>query len=248
MSTLIKHNNIWTPDNSFLLLYKATIDEGKILVGQELYLELENLIDDLFHNDEYYYDTSDALLRMDFMENCIKLTKSPYYGKPMILMLWQKAFIETVYSFKMARSLKEQKKVIDRFKKILLLIARKNTKSETSSALGESELIVGAPGSDIVASSNDDAQASIVFDAIDTMRQLIDPNDLDTKRNQRFILNKVTNSKVFKLSDRTKNKEGRNIDFAIVDETHEMKDNVIGKSIEQSQSIKDNPKFINITT
>ena len=77
---------------------------------------------------------------------------------------------------------------------------------------------------------------------------LIDPDDLDTKRNQRYILNKNTNSKIFKMSDRTKNKEGRNIDFAIVDETHEMKENVIGKSIEQSQSLKDNPKFINITT
>lgn len=96
--------------------------------------------------------------------------------------------------------------------------------------------------------SYDDNQASITYDAVDTMRQLIDPNDLDTKRNQRFILNKDTNSKVFKLSDRTTNKEGRNIDFAIVDETHEMKTNVIGKSIEQSQSLKDNPKFINITT
>ena len=61
-------------------------------------------------------------------------------------------------------------------------------------------------------------------------------------------MNKVTNTKVFKMSDRTKNKEGRNIDFAIVDETHEMKENVIGKSVEQSQSLKDNPKFINITT
>jgi phage terminase large subunit-like protein len=80
------------------------------------------------------------------------------------------------------------------------------------------------------------------------MRQLIDPRDLDSKKNQRFIRNKNTNSKVFKLSDRTKNKEGRNIDFAIVDETHEMKTNVIGKSIEQSQSLKDNPKFVDITT
>ena len=80
------------------------------------------------------------------------------------------------------------------------------------------------------------------------MRQLIDPRDLDSKKNQRFIRNKNTNSKVFKLSDKTKNKEGRNIDFAIVDETHEMKTNVIGKSIEQSQSLKDNPKFVDITT
>ena len=133
----------------------------------------------------------------------------------------------------------------------LFLCGERNTvthNSETSSALAEAELIVGNPGADIVASSNDDAQASIVFDAIDTMRQLIDPKDQDTKRNQRFILNKANNTKIFKLSDRTRNKEGRNIDFAIVDEAHEMKDNTIGKSIEQSQSLKENPKFIIITT
>lgn len=239
---------IWTPDNSYLLRYKAEIDEGKILVGQELYMELENLIDDLFHNDEYYYNTDAANLRMDFMEHCIKLTKSPYYGQPMVLMLWQKAFIETVYSFKMSRELKDNNKVIDRFKKILLLIARKNTKSETCSAIANSEFIVGNEGADIVCSSNDDAQASIVFDAIDMMRQGYDPDNLDTKKNQRFILNKITNTKIFKLSDRTRNKEGRNIDWAIIDETHEMQDNVIAKSIEQSQSLKENPKFINITT
>lgn len=212
-----------------------------------MWQELENLCED-FHNERYVYDTEDALLRMDFMENCVRLTKSPYYNQPMILMLWQKAFIETLYSFKMAEESEERGFWIDRFKKILLLIARKNTKSETCSAIALSEFIVGNEGSDIVCSSNDDIQASLVYDAIDTMRQLIDPNDLDTKRNQRFILNKSTNTKVFKLSDKTRNKEGRNIDFGILDESHEMKENTIAKPIEQSQSLKDNPKFINITT
>lgn len=238
---LIKEKKIWTPDNSFLLEYRARIECGEILVGQELWQELQNLKED-FYNDTYFYNTDDALLRMHFMENCVRLTKSPFYNKPMILMLWQKAFIEAVYSFKMSET------TLDRFKKVILLIARKNTKSETCSALGLSELIVGNEGSDIVCSSNDDNQASITYDAIDTMRRLIDPDDLDTKRNQRFILNKTTDSKIFKLSNRTRNKEGRNIDFAIVDETHEMQENIIGKSIEQSQSLKDNPKFINITT
>lgn len=238
----------WTADNSDLLLYKAQIDAGDIIAGQELYMELENLEDDIRHNDDYYYDTADARLRMDFMEGCIRLTKSPYYGKPMVLMQWQKAFIEALYSFKMARELKDNDKVIDRFKKALLEIARKNGKSELCSGLGNSEFIVGNDGADLVCSSNDDAQASIVYDAMDTMRQLFDPDDLDTKRNQRFILNKATNTKVFKLSDRTKNKEGRNIDWAILDECHEMTQNIIAKSIEQSQSLKENPKLIEITT
>ncbi len=232
---------IWTADNSFLLEYKARIETGEIIVGQELWQALENLAED-FGNDRYFYNTDAAKLRLGFMEHCVRLTKSPYYNRPMRLMLWQKAWIEALYSFKMAETGR------DRFKKTILLIARKNTKSETSSGLALAEFIVGNEGADICCSSNDDTQSSLVYDAIDTMRQLIDPDDLDTKRNQRFILNRATNTKIFKMSDRTRNKEGRNIDFAIVDETHEMKGNVIGKSIEQSQSLKESPKFINITT
>lgn len=228
-------------EDLFLIQYREAIRRGEIVAGNELIMELDRLIEDL-ENPRYFYDTTAAYERMDFMENCVRLTKAPFYNKPMKLMLWQKAFIEVVYSFKMSET------GFDRFKKVLLLIARKNTKSETCSAIALSEFILGEPGNDIVCSSNDDNQASIVYDAIDLMRTLIDPENLDTKRNQRFILNKVTNTKIFKLSDRTRNKEGRNIGFAIVDETHEMKDNIIAKSIEQSQSLKDNPKFINITT
>lgn len=238
---------MWNPDNSYLLEYKARIEAGEILVGAELFAELENLAED-FHNDEYFYDTKDARLRMDFMENCIRLTKSPFYGQPMKLMLWQKAFIETLYSFKMAREKTDKGQTVDRFKKCLLMVSRKNGKSELLSSMANTEFITGNEGADIVCSSNDDAQASIVYDAVDLMRSLYDPKDLDTKKNIRFILNKSTNTKIFKLSDRTKNKEGRNIDWAILDEAHELLANTIAKSIEQSQSLKDNPKFIIITT
>ena len=237
----------WTADNSELLRYKSEIECGKIIAGEWLWKELRNLEEDLRHNDAYIYNTDDALLRMDFMQNCIRLTKSPFYNMPMILMQWQKAFIEALYSFKLAREWAEGKN-IDRFTRALLLIARKNAKSETCSGLANAEFIVGPEGSELVCSSNDDNQASIVYDAIDTMRGMYDPRDIDTKRNQRFILNKSTNTKIYKLSDRTRNKEGRNINFAIVDESNMMKTPEIVKSIEQSQSVKENPKLINITT
>lgn len=225
----------------YLVKYREAIRSGEIVAGQELIMELDRLIADL-DNPRYKYDTKDAYERMHFMEHCVRLTKAPFYNKPMRLMLWQRAFIEVMYSFKIASTGR------DRFKKVILLIARKNTKSETCSALALSEFILGEEGNDIVCSSNDENQASIVYDAIDLMRMLIDPDDLDTHRNQRFIINKNTNTKIFKLSDRTRNKEGRNIGFAIIDETHEMKDNIVAKAIEQSQSLKKNPKFVNITT
>ena len=102
----------------YLLEYREAIRRGEIVAGQELITELDNLIRDL-DNDRYIYDTTDAYNRISFMENCIKLTKSPFYGKPMKLMLWQKAFIEVMYSFKMADT------GFDRFQRIVLLIARK---------------------------------------------------------------------------------------------------------------------------
>ena len=227
--------------NGFLEEYHQKVMTGEIIAGHELKDELSKLMDEM-NDDRYIYDTRDADFRMDFMEHCIRLTKSPFYGQPMILMLWQKAFISATYGFKMADDL------TDRFRKVILLIARKNTKSETCSGLGLTELITGNDGSDIVCSSNDDNQASILYNAIDTMRLMIDPYQKDTWKNQQWIKCKINGSKVFKLSDRTRNKEGRNIDFAIVDEVHEMKDNVIIKSIEQSQSLKPNPKLILITT
>lgn len=236
---------------SWLIEYREAIRRGEIIAGNELITELDNLINDL-DDPRYIYDTTDADIRINFMQGCIRLTKSPFYNKPMKLMLWQKAYIEALYSFKMADKFytdnSGRRRNVDRFQESILLIARKNTKSETCSALILTESIIGNEGADLVCSSNDDIQASILYDAIDTMRLLIDPEQLDTAKNQRFIRILPTNSKIFKLSDRTRNKEGRNIDFAVIDEVHEMKTNVIIKSIQQSQSLKDNPKCVLITT
>ena len=228
-------------EDTYLWEYYQAIRSGEIIAGQELITELEKLIDD-YDNPDYYIDRSKALFKMSFMENCVRLTKSPFYGKPMKLMLWQKAFIESIYAWKMAED------GTDRFRRVLLLISRKNTKSEMCSGIALTELITGADGSDIVCSSNDDNQANILYDAINTMRLMIDPQQKDTWKTQQYLRCNINGSKVFKLSDRTKNKEGRNIDEAVVDEVHEMKDNVIVKSIEQSQSLKPNPKLFLITT
>ncbi len=226
---------------TYLEQYWDEIRAGNIIAGRELKIALQQLVDGM-NSPRYVYDTREAHRRIAFMERFVKLTKSPFYGKNMRLMLWQKAFIECLYSFKIADT------GFDRFKKSILLIARKNTKSETCNALAFTELMLGNPGSDIVCSSNDDSQANILFDGINTMRELFDPKGKRTHKNLSFIKNKKTGSKVFKLSDKTRNKEGRNIDFAIIDEVHEMREKTIINSIDQSQSLKDNPKRIIITT
>ena len=225
---------------SYLIEYRNAIRNGEILAGQEMIMELDNLIEDM-DSEEYKYDTTDADLRIRFIENCVKLTKAPYYGQPMKLMLWQKAMIEAVYSFKMKSV--DSDDWVDRFQEILLLICRKNGKSEIIAAIQFAEMIIGGSGIDIVCSGTNDGTADLAYQAIDTMRLLVDPKSVDTWRNQKGIKCLVNNNHIYKLSDSSRQKEGRNIDVAGIDEVWSLQDDGIYKPIQQSTSTKEKYKI-----
>lgn len=225
----------WNPDNSFLLEYRERIECGEIPAGHDMRMELDNLAEDI-RSGEYVYNTWAATERIDFIENCVKLTKSPFYGKPMKLMLWQKAFIEAVYSFKMEDG-------TERFQEILLLIARKNGKTETIAALQFSEMILGGKGIDIVCSGTNDGTADLAYSTIDAMRVQADPKNAFTWRNPKGLTCLGANNHIYKLSDSSKQKEGRSIDIAGIDEVWSLADDGIYKPIQQSTSTKDKFKI-----
>lgn len=223
--------------SNYLIQYREAIRNGEIKAGRDMVQELDNLIADL-QSGEYTYDTRDAELRISFIEGCIKLTKSPFYGKPMKLLLWEKAFIEVTYSFKMWSEYLG--KLVDRFQEILLLISRKNGKTELVAALLLTDMILGTPGADIVCSGMDDGTADLAYQTIDTMRIMIDPKSVDTWRNQKGIKCLVNGSSIFKLSAGTRQREGRNIDVAGIDEVWSLPDDGdIYKTIQQSMSTKE---------
>lgn len=227
--------------NNYLIQYREAIKRGEILAGIDMISELDNLIADL-NDEQYRYDTKDAELRIDFIEHCIRLTKAPFYGKPMQLMLWQKAFIEVVYSFKIWSI--DINSWVDRFQEILLLITRKGGKTEFIAAILLTELLIGGVGIDLVCSGMDDGTADLCYSAIDTMRLLIDPQSIDTWRNQKGIKCFFNNNHIYKLSASTRQREGRNIDMASLDECWSLPaDGDIYKSIQQSTSVKDSYKI-----
>ena len=227
--------------SNYLLQYREAIRNGEIIAGYDMIQELDNLIADL-DNPEYQYITDDAEIRIDFIENCIKLTKAPFYGQPMILMLWEKAFIEVVYSFKV-RSI-DTGNWVDRFQEILLLITRKCGKTELIAALLITELIIGDYGIDIVCSGMDDGTADLAYQAVDTMRLMIDPKSVDTWRNQKGIKCMINGSHIYKLSNSTRQREGRNIDVCSIDEIWSLPaDGDIYKSVQQSTSVKERYKI-----
>lgn len=219
--------------------YKGSLD-GTYVLGYTLKQELANLMEDM-EGDDFIYDTTDADRRIAFMEGCIRLTKSPWYGVRLTLQPFQKAFISAFYGFKM-------KDGHDRFKKALLLCGRKNSKTETTSALAITEFILGGSGMDIVVASNDDNQADLLYQACDAMRQQLDPQSKDTWRNQKGLRCLINNNRIFKMSNKIRNMDGRNVDSCCLDELHQEMENKLLKAIEQSQSTKENPKLIMIST
>lgn len=233
------------PSSTYLEQYRSRIQRGEIIAGRELILELDKLTDDL-ESGKYQYDTREANLRIAFMESLCLQSKKPYYMQPMKLLLWEKAFIEVVYSFKKYSD--ELGRWIRRFQDVLLLIARKNGKSTLMAGDGHTDLRIGEGGMDIVCASNDDRQASLIWNEIDGMRKRIDPQSKWTHKNLSEIVNLGTDTKIFKLSGKTQNKDGRNIDKVFMDESHDARDDEIAAACWKSMSAKEEPLFINVTT
>lgn len=226
---------------TYLEQYREEIRKGNIIAGRELITSLDNYLDDIA-SGRYIYDTKEADRRINFIETFCKHSKAPFDGQPFKLELWEKAFIEVLYS------MKNKETGRDRFRRAILLIARKNGKSTLCAALAFTELMIGGGGKDVICSANNDEQSKIIFEEIANMAEMFDPNKKRVRRNRNEIQNFKSKSKVKRVSDRRRNILGLNIDFAICDETNELRDGDTPSKLIKSMSLKPNPKFINITT
>lgn len=230
---------------TFLEQYDEEIRKGNIIVGYWIRKEIDNLLADL-NDPRYTFDPSHAYKRFAFQERFCLQSKAPYYMKPLELMLWQKAFWETLYSFKMADS------GLRRFNEALLLVARKNGKSTMFAGDGTTDLFIGDGGTDICCASNDDRQAKLIWREMEGMRRRLDPKKEVTGANLVEIRNEKRNITVFRLSSKTQNKDGFNIDKTYLDESHDIKEengqSEIAEACWRGMSSKDEPLFMNCTT
>lgn len=229
-------------NNTYLQDYYAAIKSGKIIAGRSIIDLLEILLEDM-ESDEYIFNTEQADIRISFIESCCKLTKADFYGKPFRLELWQKAFITAVYSYYtyIVVSIDENDNEIygwvRRFTECLILIARKNGKTELMAALALAELVLSGQGIDICCGSNDDEQSKILFNAVGEMKVQADPHEKFIKQTQKNI--KCTNrSTLFRMSSKMRNLEGRLLPKSFLDECcMAAKDDPMAKAVIQSTSV-----------
>lgn len=226
---------------TWLETYYHYIQLGWIPVGNELRMWLDRLIEDM-KNPRYIYDTRESDMRILFLESACLQSKAPFYNKPLKLLLFQKAFIESCFSFKMAET------GIDRFKDILEIIGRKNGKSVMFAGLGTYEVVVGSGGQDICCASNSEQQAKLIWKEIYKMVNKIDSKQKLIHRNLVIIENMKTDTSVFRMSAKSPNQDGFNCNIVFYDESHDSPTDELVMNCLQSMSMRDNPKFFNCTT
>ena len=180
---------------SFLLSYIDEIESGRIIAGQELKSVLNGLKHDL-DNPRYIYDERPGQIRIEFIERFCKHTKSPFNGQPFLLELWEKAFLECAYGFKIKDT------GLRRFNEALLLIARKNGKTTFIAGIDLAEFFLSDGGTDIVCASNTNDQASILFEEINNMREQSHALSKETrsKKNIFYIYSPTNKNKIKKFN------------------------------------------------
>lgn len=244
--------------HSFLLEYIGKCKAGEIIIGEELMIELDRLFS-LFDDPQIKIDFDDAIKRIKFIETKCKHFEAPFAGKPFLLELFQKAFVEAIYIFKIYDD--EIGRYVRLIQDVLFLVARKNGKTPLISAICLAEFFCGEMGTRILCSSNDYEQADLMFQAINSMREESKSLEKVTRSNIKGIFfgnpkkpkktgkfsykNKGT---IKKISAKTGAKEGKNIKVGAVDEVHELKDNSSTMPIRQAVSTQDEPLYIELTT
>ena len=255
-------NNIL--EKSWILKYIDLIDDEEIIVGEELYLQLEKLKKEL--TDPIYQNIMNIKIdfeasekRIKFIENECKHFEAPHAGKPFILEIFQKAFVEAIFAIKIYDE--EVGRYIRKYQDILFLVGRKNGKTPLIGAICLSEWFCGEMGKKILCASNDYEQAGLMFDAINSMREESRTLEKVTRKNLKGIYfgNPKTKKKkgkfsyqnkgsIRKLSAKSGAKEGRNIGIGAVDEVFEMEDDTLVMPIRQALSTQDEPLYFELTT
>jgi phage terminase large subunit-like protein len=244
--------------HSWLLEYIHQCMEGEILVGRELIQQLE-ILSSHFDDPDIKIDFADAHKRIKFIEEKCKHSEAPFAGKPFLLALFQKAFIEAIYIFKVYDV--ELGKWVRKYQEVLFLVARKNGKTPLIAALCLAEFFCGDMGTKILCSSNDYDQADLAFQAIDAMREQSTALEKVTRKNIKGIyfgnprkpkkkgkFSYANKGNIRKISAKTGAKEGKNIRVGMSDEVHEMKDDSAVMPIRQALSTQDDPLYFELTT
>lgn len=225
--------------------YIDKIKSGEIIVSKKVRKLYLNIIEPIINDTHPVYKFNEELgeIFIDFAETLCKQSKGEWAGKPIKLMLFQKAKYQAIFG------IVERETGKRRFKQIFDVRGRKNGKSTENSVLGLYLTLI-EPGAEVYAAATTSYQARRVWEESQSMLQ------------QSKSLTKHLGFKVFPtptiytkkgksyykvLSKNVSSFDGLNVSAAIIDEVHELPRSIYDILI-QATSARDEWLISMITT
>lgn len=227
---------------NYILTYYNLIVSGKIEVSKKVKKQYEMIVSDLNNPGKYHFDIDKATRPINFIEKFCKHSKGQWAGKPVVLDLWQKAIIQTIFGF-------VDEKGFRKYREVFIVVARKNGKSTLLSAIGLYMLFADHEGGAqvcCVASKKD--QAKIVFEEAKNMVSQSALLQKHIRKRKSDLYVDLTFSTFEPLASDSNTLDGLNMHCGILDEVHAWKDRNIYDVSKQSMGARQQPLLVSIST
>lgn len=201
-----------------ILEYWSKIQSGEEVVGDKIKRTYKKVAYDIEHPNEYFYSPKRANHVIEFFENYCHHSKGKYGNQRVVLELWEKALLATIFGFIDINGLRK-------YREAVLIVGKKNGKSLLASGIGNYMLIGdGEPGPEVYAVATKRDQAKIIW--LEAKRMVNKSSAL--RRRIKPLVSELSsedfNAGTFKpLSSDTDTLDGLNVHCALMDEIHQWK-------------------------
>ena len=201
-----------------IIEYNNKIQSGEILTSDKVKRVYSAVVKDITKGEKWVYNAKKANHAIFFIEKFCKHSKGIHANKPVILELWEKAFVAAIFG------VVDKDTNLRRFHEALLIVGKKNGKSLLASAISLYMLVAdGEGGAECYSVATKRDQAKIVFQEAENMVK----KSPFLKENIKIRVNRLiyenANSVFRPLSSDSQTEDGLNIHFADCDEIHAWK-------------------------
>ncbi|WP_049425285.1 terminase large subunit [Staphylococcus warneri] len=228
---------------NYIEQYYQAIENGSVVTSKRVKKQYQKLVQDMEHHDKYIFDEEKAMRPIQFIEQFCRHSKGELAGKPLVLDLFQKAYISALFGFV------DKDTGLRRYTESFFFVGRKNGKTTMLSAIALYMMIAdGESGSEVYSVASKRDQANILFDQAHEM--IVQSPDLNKNiRKRKSDLYFAHNfSKMQSLGKNSNSLDGLNAHLVVIDELHSIQDRNLYEVMKQSQSARTQPLLIMITT
>ena len=211
-------STILSTQDNYILRYWDEIQSGRILVCKKIYKTYKKIVHDIHNPGRWHYDDRRAKHALYFIEEYCRHSQGEMGGKKIVLELWQKAMISTIFGF-------VDNDGYRKYRRAIWIVGKKNGKSLIASAVGlYMQIADGEMGPEVVSAATTREQAKKIWDAAKAMVIMSPALRKRIKPLTGELSSRAFNFGTFKpLSSDYNTLDGLNLHCVLLDEIHQWK-------------------------